>query len=81
MTDESNVIVIGKVDDASGSRLLIQYEAQSGTRHEWVPRYAVKRQEPLSDGRTAFVLGYAETEEGEYEPDRQFVGAAMPMVT
>tara|TARA_R100000234_G_scaffold120116_1_gene105573 strand:- start:6746 stop:8380 length:1635 start_codon:yes stop_codon:yes gene_type:complete len=81
MTDESNVIVIGKVDDASGSRLLIQYEAQSGTRHEWVPRDAVKRQEPLSDGRTAFVLGYAETEAGEYEPDRQFVGAAMPMVT
>ena len=79
MTEQT--IVIGKVDDASGPRVLIQYEAQSGTRHEWVPRAAIVRQEPLSDGRTAFVLGPVDDFEGDdYEPQEQFKGPAAPMV-
>ena len=72
MTEQT--IVIGKVDDASGPRVLIQYEAQSGTRHEWVPRDAIVRQEPLSDGRTAFVLGPVDVDGEEYEPQEQFKG-------
>jgi len=68
MTDKT--IVIGKIDDASGSRILIQYEAQSGTRHEWVSRSSIIKQTPLSDGRTAFVLRSVDG----------FKGAAAPMI-
>lgn len=71
------IIVIGKVDDTSGTRVLIQYEAQSGTRHEWVPKEAIVRQEPLSDGRTAFVLG---SHSDNAIAQDQFKGPAAPMV-
>jgi len=78
---EEEIIVIGKVDDASGARLLIQYEAQGGTKHEWIPRSAIKRQEPLSGGRTAFLLTPTETDAGAYWPAKQFTGTSSPLVS
>jgi len=75
------IIVIGKVDDASGQRILIQYEAQTGGQHQWVPRKAITRQEALTDGRSVFSLETIQTEAGTYNPHKQFMGNSAPLVT
>ena len=74
------LVLIGKATKKGKDRRLIEYEARSGKQKIWIPQPAIQREESLGGELYAFLLTDVDTDAGAFRLNKEFAGAASPLV-